>query len=276
MLAWLPEGDGTTVYIDFALLRTAGVLDRIAGPPSVQDDEYRGFVQATGFDYRRHLDGAMVRFRDDAKMYIVAGDFDHGKLENYATAQGGRCANGLCSMPASTPGRYISFLPLDRRTMALAVSADPMSAARIRKDNSTTAVAAPMAPAWMIVPGSRLRETGDLPAGMSAFLQSLRGAERAILLLRPTKDGMDVVLEAPCASPAIANAAAGRLQEATKLLKSLIEREELAPGEKSLAGVLTSGRFRADQAVVRGFWAVPRAFLEGVAAQDAKNGSKTR
>jgi hypothetical protein len=76
MLAWLPEGEGPTVYIDFALLRRTGLLDRLAGDAAVAEEDYKAFIGSTGFDFRRDLDAALVRFRPDATLFVLAGRFD--------------------------------------------------------------------------------------------------------------------------------------------------------------------------------------------------------
>lgn len=265
MLGWLPEGEGPTLYVDFALLRRTGLLDRLAGDAAVVEEDYRSFIGATGFDFRRDLDAALVRWRPGATLFVLAGRFDDGRLERYAMAQGGRCVNGLCSLPAATSGRRISFVRIGRRTLALATAEDPMAAAVISPANRTSFAAAPMGSVWLMMPGSALVSTGDLPAGMSAFLEAMNGAERATFLLRPTAAGVDVVLEAPCASAAAANRVAGRLTQATSLLKSLLVREGKEPERDDLSGILTAGTFRGDKDVVRGFWPVPKEFLDKLA-----------
>ncbi|MBE7543849.1 MAG: hypothetical protein KJZ84_02715 [Bryobacteraceae bacterium] len=262
MLAWLPAGDGPTLYLDFALLRRTGLLERLAGDARLADEEYRAFIGATGFDYRRDLDAALVRWHDDATLFVLAGRFDRARLEKYAVAQGGRCANGLCSLPAATPGRRISFMQLNRGTLALATSTDPMAAALISRSNRTPNPGAPMSPLWLMLPKPYLKSMEGLPSGISAFLEALGGAERAAFLLRPTNNGVDVVLEAPCTSAAVASRVAGRLTQATSLLKSLLAREGKQPERDDLSGVLTAGTFRGDQDTVRGFWPVPKEFLD--------------
>lgn len=59
---------------------------------------------------------------------VIDGEFDFDKLEAYAKASTGRCANHLCSMTGSTPQRQISWLPLKGGMLGLAVSTDPMAA----------------------------------------------------------------------------------------------------------------------------------------------------
>lgn len=267
MLSWMPEGEGAVLYVDFALLRRTGLLDRLAGDVAVAEDDYKAFIGATGFDFRRDLDAALVKFRSDATLFVLAGNFDERRLENYAAAQGGRCVNGLCSLPAATPGKKISFVKLGRNVLAMAAAEDPMAAGLIATTNATPAPPAPMSSVWLMVPRERLRSTAGLPAGMSAFLEAMSGAERAVFLLRPSGAGVDVVLEAPCSSNAVASRVAGRLTKATSLLKSLLAREGKEPARDDLSGILTAGTFRADQAVVRGFWPAPREFLEKLTGQ---------
>lgn len=266
MLAWLPEGEGPTLYIDFALLRRTGLLERLAGDTAAAEEDYKAFIGSTGFDFRRDLDAALVRFRPDATLFVLAGRFDAARLDRYAVAQGGRCANGICSLAASTPGRRISFVRLGRNTLALATSADPLAAAMIARTNQTSGPPPPASSAWLMMPRDALRSTGGLPAGMSAFLEAMSGAERAVFQVRPTSQGVDVVLEAPCSSPAVASRVTGRLTQATSLLKSLLAREGKQAARDDLSGVLTAGTFRADQSVARGFWPVPKEFLDTLAA----------
>ncbi|MBE7544896.1 MAG: hypothetical protein M9913_00085 [Bryobacteraceae bacterium] len=270
MLAWLPEGDGPTVYVDFALLRRTGLLDRLAGDAAMAEEDYRAFIGATGFDFRKDLDAALVRWREDATLLVLAGRFDQKRLEQYAQTQGGRCVNGLCSLEAATPGRRISFVRLGRGVLALATAGDAMAAGMISKDNRTPAPDAPLSSAWLMLPKASLRSTAGLPAGLSAFLEALGGAERAVLLPRPTQAGVDLVLEAPCTSPAVAGRVADRLTKATSLLKSLLSREGKEPARDDLSGVLTAGTFRGDGAVVRGFWPLPKEFLDKLSVEAAQ------
>lgn len=270
MLRWMPEGEGTVLYVDFALLRRTGLLDQLAGDSTLAEDDYKAFIGATGFDFRRDLDAALVKLRPDATLFVLAGRFDEGRLEDYTAGQGGRCVNGLCSLPAATPGRKISFVKLRRNVLAMAASADPMAAGLIATANASPAPPAPMSSLWLMVPRGGLRSTGGLPAGMSAFLEAMSGAERAVFSLRPTGAGVDVVLEAPCSSGAVAGRVAGRLTKATSLLKALLAREGKEPSRDDLSGILTAGTFRADQAVVRGFWPVPKEFLDTLAVKAPK------
>lgn len=266
----MPEGSSTTAYIDFALMRRTGVLNRLAGPAAVEEPDYRKFVEATGFDYRRHLDGALISSQDDATFYLASGEFNWPQIESYVKSQGGRCSNGFCMMAGSGPGKLLSLKPMERRTLALAVSKDPMAVTRMSTENQTPVLTPPFSPAWVRVPGERLMGSPDLPEGLSMFLQAFRGAERVLFLLRPTKDGMDVVLDAPCATPAVANAVAGRLLQSTALMKGLASAQQAGKDERRMLSILAGGKFRVDQATVRGFWPVPLGLLEGLTGAGKK------
>ncbi len=258
----MPDGSSTSIYVDFALLRRTGILDRLAGPAALEEAEYRKFIEATGFDYRRHLDGVLIDSQDDATFYLATGEFDWSRIESYVKSQGGRCSNRLCMMVATTPGKLISLMPMEKQTLALAVSKDPMAVSRISAQNETPVPDIPFSPAWIRVPGDRLKGSPDLPEGLNLFMQAFRGAERVLLLARPTQEGVDIVVDAPCSSPAVANAVAARLTQSTALMKGLAAQQ--GRDERRMLSILAGGKFRADGAAVRGFWPIPPGLLEGL------------
>lgn len=265
MLGCLPPGDGPVLYVDVALLRKTGLLDQIAGQPGAEDPEYKHFVAASGFDYRRDLDAAMIELRPGTALMVLKGRFDPDRLMDYAWVNGGRCAGGFCSMQGSRPERRISFHPLGGRLMALAAGTDPMGAATIKKNASAPSFEPPAAPIWMNLPGSALHAEPELPPGITAFLEALNGAQRALLTVEMSAGGFEVVLAAPCASAGEAKAIAQRLSSATATLKDLIARSGKTPEPASPAVVLSAGRFSADQTIVRGKWPLRKAFFEGLA-----------
>src|SRR6266581_6429195 len=107
VLAHLPSENAAVLSIDFAALRQGGVFDLLAGPVVEEEPEYKTFVQKTGFDYRRDLDGALISFPPGGVFFLVRGRFDWKRLESYAQEQGGECSRGLCRMPGSVPARKI-------------------------------------------------------------------------------------------------------------------------------------------------------------------------
>ena len=263
MLACLPPGDGPVLFVDVSTLRQTGLLEQIAGRPGAEDPEYKSFVEASGFDYRRDLDAGVVQLRAGAVWMVLKGRFDQSRLAEYAGAHGGRCAGELCSMPGSQPQRYISFQPIGGGLLALAAAPDPMAAASIRKSASVPPFETPSAPVWMHLPASAFHAAPELPVGISAFLEALDGAGQALLRVEMTGGGFEIVLAAPCASADKARTIADRLSRATATLKELVARSGKQPEPASPATILLAGTFSADQAVVRGHWPLSKAVLEG-------------
>jgi len=264
MLACLPPGDGPVLYVDVGLLRKTGLLEQLAGKPGGEEADYRKFVDASGFDYRRDLDAALVQWKNGTALFVLRGRFDQERLAEYAQANGGLCAKDFCSLPGSVPQRRISFQPLGRRVMALAAGSDAMGAAAIREHASQPAFVPPSAPLWICLPASSFHAEPDLPPGLSAFLEALDGSQRAILTVEVNANGFALALKAPCGSGEQAKMIANRLTRATGTLKDLIARSGKAPDAASPAAVLSAGTFRVEQNVVRGNWPLSRAFFEGL------------
>ncbi len=244
----LPPGEVPTVYLNVGTLRTAGILEKIAGPATLEDPEYKRFVAATGFDYRRDLDAVVIVSRPNDTLMVAAGAFDLDRLETYAKANGGRCAGELCSVQGSSAERQISWTSLRRRVLGLAVGRDPMAAALLSGNSTKPGFPLPGGPAWVHLPGEALRPGASLPPGVSALLSALEGAQYAQL----SATSKEITLEAPCASREKAAELAGRLAEATQTLRNLLAREKSEPN--ALAGTLVGGEFRADAMVLRGRW----------------------
>lgn len=262
LAAVLPEGDGPTLYLDVSLMRRAGLVEKLAGQAGAEEEEYRRFVEATGFDYRRDLDAVLVRFGESDMLVAAAGRYEWEKLKAYTLAQGGRCAGTLCSGQGSAADRQVSWMHAGRGVLAVAVSADPMKAAVMGGGAGRLGFQAPRAALWLHVPGSELKARPGLPPGLSAFLSALEGAQRAMLSVERRGADYAVALDAPCEDAARAGAIAGRLKEQTEMIGKLLAREGKKPEAGELTGVLAGGRFRAEASVVRGEWPVAAAFAE--------------
>lgn len=252
------------LYVDVSLLRRTGLLEQLAGKPGAEEADYRKFVEASGFDYRRDLDAVLMQWRKGTALFVLKGRFDKQRLALYASGNGGLCANQFCSLPGSVPERHISFQPLGRGLMALAAGADAMGAASIGKNASQPGFAPPSAPVWIGLPASSFHAEPDLPAGLSAFLEALRGSQRAILIVETTASGFALQLNAPCATSDEAKSIVGRLNKATFRLRELIARSGKSPEASSPASVLSAGTFQVENSVVHGTWPLSRAFFEGL------------
>lgn len=248
LLALLPVGDAPIVYFDVKAIRAAGVLEKIAGPATLEDPEYKGFVAATGFDYRRDLDAVLLMSRPGDTLMVVAGAFDLERLAQYAKANGGHCAGELCSLQGSAPQRQISWTPLRRHVLGLAVSPDPMAATLVVGNATPPTFPLPAGAAWAHIPGSALRPGAGLPPGLSALLSALEGAQYAQF----TASASEVTLVAPCGSREKATALAARLAETADTLRKLLAQEKSTPNP--LATTLVGGVFKADALTLRGRW----------------------
>jgi hypothetical protein len=259
----LPSHGALIVYIDFEALRRAGFLQLLEGSKIGEDPEYRSFVEASRFDYKRDLDAAVAAFTPNGRFLALTGRFDWKGLESYVRSQGGACSGSFCRMVGSAPERRISFFPVQSNLMALAVSQDDSAALRL------TAPAAaepeiPDAPVWLSIPASALRSSDSLPSGAREFAGAMGQAETVALAFAPEGARLAARLEIRCRTAGDAAGIAAQLTRTTSLLRDAIARENRQPNPAELSGVLASGSFRNDSARVLGYWPIERAFVESV------------
>ena len=186
LLSRFPAEDAAVLSIDFTALRSAGLLTASKAPP---EPDYKRFVDATGFDYKRDLDSVAATFSDSGNFYIARGRFDWTKLRAYAARSGGACYQQLCRMPGSTPERHISFLPLRNDAIALAVSTNDLAATRLANPSAPLTAALPSAPVWFSIPGSQLRRQNTLPPGLHLILSALASSDRVLITVAPDSGG---------------------------------------------------------------------------------------
>ncbi len=122
----------------------------------LEDAEYRRFVEATGFEYRRDLDAVILRGEKTGGGGLPCeARLDENRLRQYFLAHGGRCFGGLCSMQGSLPERQISWVRPGAGDGGIAVSPDPLAAA-VFTDEARKHLSAewrpPDAPLWLYVP----------------------------------------------------------------------------------------------------------------------------
>jgi hypothetical protein len=175
LLDRLPTKDATVLSVDFAALRSGGILKLLAGKA---EPEYLAFVKNSGFDYQKDLDAALVSFGPNAIYFLVRGRFDWNRLETYARDNGGSCYNRLCHLPGSKPERRISFLPLSSNLMAMAVAGDDLAAARLRDKNPQRPIEIPSDPVWISAQGSALKQTPLFAAALGSKLCAIQRKTR--------------------------------------------------------------------------------------------------
>ena len=261
----LPLRDAVVLYVDFRALQSAGLLGMLTGSQVAQDPEYKLFVQKTEFDYTADLDSAIVSFAPAGKYLLLNGRFQWKKLRDYAVSEGGSCFTARCSMPGSTADRRISFLPLQKNVMAMAVSPDPDAVRSLLYNEAPVPdPALPDAPVWLRIPGSVLRSGGNFPSGTQMFARTMEKAKSVTVAFMPDGARLAARLEVVCQDPGDAASIASDLTKATDLLRQMIEREHHEPNSSDLSGVLTSGSFRNEGSKVVGYWPIEQSFVANV------------
>ncbi len=266
LLARLPADEAVLVYIDFVALRQAGLLRVWEVSDPVQEPEYRAFKAGSGFDYLRDLDWALAALGPQGSYFLLRGRFDWRRLSDYVGRQGGICRNSFCRVGGSTPERWISYLPLQPRLMALGVDRDAYAAERLLKRNpGRRPTIFPPHPVWLFLPAGWLRQAGALPPGARLLAQALESSDGLLLAAGPRGERFEVLLEVACRSPQEATQLVAQLQKVTTLLRETIAKENKQPDPRDLSGVLTAGVFQQSGRLVRGWWPLERTFLETLA-----------
>ena len=273
MLECLPPDQATHVYVDFAALRKGGILQLIAGNKAAEDPEYQKFVSQTGFDYSKDLDAAAVAFFHGSEYFTLRGRFAWAKLAEYARAEGGSCSgsggNAVCTMPASTPDRHISYSMLRSNVLAMAVSPEEHGVNMIGPNQWKNPPHLPAEPVWISAPSFVFSNVENLPTGTHSFLSPLAQADQVTFAVGPegaNTQRLQIRLEVSCPTPEVAATMAAQLTKTTELLKNMLNRDHMKPNSNDLSGVLVAGNFEQHDKSVIGKWPIERGFVEALAA----------
>jgi hypothetical protein len=260
----MPTADTLVLWIDFAALRANGLMQLFEGAKAGQDPEYQTFVRQTRFDYMHDLDSAMIAFAPTGNYFLVKGRFDWKSIRNYVEQVEGNCLNSLCRVNGSGPDRRISFFPVQRNLMAMAASPDEYAALRLGNLRAGPDPPVPNAPVWLAFPGSLLKSGTNLPDGARPFARSMENALSVTISFAPESGRLEAHLDVRSKNDTEAAAAAAQLTEATRLLKSLIARENLQANPADLSGILAAGVFHAEGTHVAGVWPISRGFIQNL------------
>ena len=279
----LPAEHLALVYVDVDRLRQASSLAPVVRSRVEPDPDYAAFVKQTGFDYQRDLDAAAACYLAD-RIYLVArGRFDAVKLRNFAIGQGGSCAAAdlgePCSMPASQPGRRLSFLLAASNLLVLANAPEADAARQVAVEMRPSAEplakevesSEPGALLWATATPASLEQAMNGTAGNSPNIglasRAFSGAQRVYLLLADQSPNLQITLKAVCSSDAQAAEMRRLLQGLNDMVASLAGgfrgRSDANPWAKVLAG----GAIRQERATVRATWMVDRGALESLASR---------
>lgn len=215
LLLLSPADADSIVYVDLEQLRHSHFLTQLLAfaPSPDEDPDYREFVVATGFDYSRDLDRAMIATRATSPqattMAIADGQFDRAKIAAYSLRSGKlekRNGAEVYVVPSGRPAKTISFAFLTPERVLLA--------------NSSSLDLSTLRPAQNVTPGQEerfLRVAGAavilltrVDASEEKFSvfgfrsRDLRRALRDVRWLslgaRPDGDTLKVAIEAECIS----------------------------------------------------------------------------
>jgi hypothetical protein len=265
LLKRMPSQDALVIGIDFAGLRRTGFLQLLAGAKASEDLEYQRFVRSTRFDYMNDLDSALAAFpRAGGAYFMVQGRFDWTSLRTYVAEQSGQCVNSLCRIAGSAPDRRISFMPLRRDLMAMAVSPEAYAVEQLASPRPGPYPPAPEGLAWLTFPGSLPRSGWNLPDGARPFARIVENAPRVTLSFVPEGDRLAARLEVRCRNEQEAADLATQFTSTTELLRGMIEREHMKANPADFSGVLTSGVFHSEGARLLGSWPIERPFVQNL------------
>ena len=257
LLSRFPVEEAAVFSADVAKLRAGGFL---AGSTVPLEAEYKQFVDASGFEYKRDLDLVAASFSASGTYFIARGRFDFQKLETYAKSQGGNCYQKLCRMQGSKPERRISFLPLRDDVIALAVSTDDLAAAKLENPGPRVTAKLPAEPVWLTVPGAYLRSRELLPMSVRVTLSGITTADKVTFTVAEAGQGIELRMQASCRSLDEARVLSSQLRSSTSQLKDAVAKGGTTVDDlvKSLAG----GNFDQTEKLVSGAWPLPRTLLQ--------------
>lgn len=261
----LPPDVSVALGIDLAKLRSAGVLDAIAGSSSVEEPDYRSFVSLTGFDYRTDLDYVLAGFHGKNRLFLASGRFDWGSIMKYAVLNEGICSFGFCRMASSEQERRISYFARRSNVLALSVGEDEWGANDLEEEYSwPVSERAPSSPAWLLLRKPVFDDISSAPEPLRPWLSLVTGASRGLFTLAPANGGFQLEMALSCRGGKDAEAIQQRLTAATEELRKAMTKDDKPVDGKTLPAVLASGVFTANGPRVNGVWIVDRDFLESL------------
>ena len=261
----LPSERALVAGLNVKALRDAGILDSLAGSRSLEELDYREFIEQTGFDYREDLDYIAAAIDSEHKYFLLRGRFDWALMKRFSAAKGAQCANLFCAIKGTDPGKNVSYFPLAQDVLALAQGFAPKAAYSLMTERGAEMEwSIPDYALWASVPGPLLSANRNLPDGMKAFASTLSSADRVTVGLASAAEGFEARMDAECPNGNAANELGERLRTLTGLLQKMIARGGQQPKPGELGGVLAAGKFEASGRTVKARWPIPREFLDSL------------
>jgi hypothetical protein len=164
----------------------------------------------------------------------------------------------------SAPDRHISFLPLRRDLMALAVSNGAFAVDDLARPRSGPNPALPDGLIWLKFPGSLPKSAASLPDGMRPFARIVENAPSVTLSVVPEGARLAAKLEVLCRNEQEAGDLASQLTSVTERARSMFAREHQTANPADFSGIVTSGVFHNEGAHLLGSWPIERAFVQNL------------
>jgi hypothetical protein len=271
LMALLPRSDAVLFYADVRAIRETGLLAKVAGSKAVEESDYRRFVAETHFDYQKDIDAIAAVSLPAQTFAVVRGTFDWKRLSKYATQHGGKCHNSYCQLPASKQDQWISFFPIRKTVMAIAVSPDPTAAYMLLPRRNAPDIQVPSYAVWVSLPRRVITARTSLPPAAQLLLSAVSEASSVVLGIEGAPSGpgtrskLNLRLDAKCESAAEAAKVEGRLEDLTRMANSLAGKQ---PGSRSAGDVgtlLSSGTLSRAGDVVKGTWPIRQDFIDSLA-----------
>jgi hypothetical protein len=269
MASYLPRVNTTVAFVDLDKLREAGLFDLIAGSKSLEELDYRQFVDASGFDYRTDLEAIAIAFQGDNRFVVARGKFDWRRINDYLVHSGGTCHNSVCNYQHNESlVRSVAYFPIRPAVMGLYSGPTDWGIYEVTPRRIDDPIASfPDAPVWISVPASAWTSAKDLPAGTKAFASVFAEAERVVFSINAdASKNLKLYADVTCGNPELASKVNGRLSEATGLLRKMMAREHQTPNARDLSGLLSGGEFKTEANHVKATWPLDRAFIEALAS----------
>ncbi|MDP9087468.1 MAG: hypothetical protein M3O26_01835 [Pseudomonadota bacterium] len=266
LVVYLPTANASVLYIDVAAMRRSGILDMLAGSKATEEPDYRQFVAETNFDYRRDMDAVAAAFKDGRIYFALRGRFRWNNLKDYAERHGGSCHNDFCVLAGSQPNRRISFYPLKRDVLAMAVSPDDFAAYQVTGQAAKFALAPSQDPVWATIPAVALRGMDSLPFAARVFVPALQGTDQIVFSISADRDlHLQLGLHVTCTDAPAASTLLTQFERATHTLSELLTHQRQPPDPADFSRVLVAGTFRRDERQVYGTWPISKAFVDAIA-----------
>ena len=234
LLTQIPAGAPTLIYVDLAAVRQSGFYQHrgALSPNVVPDNDYKEFVQATGFDFEKDLDRVLIEAWPESvpgehkkSVAVAEGRFDRKKIRDYAQ-RGGKIqqqeGHDVLLFQGNKSSEWISLTFLNDHTVALVQGS---SIAPALRSNSSAPSGDPIRERVTHIAGADIFLITRMPsipdnfgAGVlqsAAVVNLIRSVQWLSLAARPEGDNLRVSLEGECATSTDAR----QLQSALETLR---------------------------------------------------------